>query len=142
MRAVDAQVELHPGHHQETRRPVREFCSLRGVKHLVCKQELGWPLPEEQEYYALALVCLAGLCGLGRVHEHAPSEEEFEVVGEAVSNADRYYQLVTTSTTQRREDADQASRAFKITAAVWFEQKTVGVATTLCVSVSDVHSSS
>lgn len=90
-----------------------------------CMQDLGWPLPEDQEYYALALLCLAGLCGIGRVHEHAPSEEEFEVVGEAVSNADRYYQLVNMSTTQRREDADQASRAFKITAAMWFEQKTV-----------------
>ena len=70
---------------------------------------------------------MASLCALGRVIDHAPSEEEYEIVGDAVSNADRYYKLVSTSVSQRQEEADLMSSAFKITAAAWVAQRTVSL---------------
>lgn len=80
-------------------------------------QELGWEMPEGADYL-LALALLAGLNGLGRVSDHAPSQQEIEVVGNAVSNAERYYKLVSS-------EAERMSAAFVLTAEAWVEQRVV-----------------
>lgn len=102
-------------------------------------QELGWNAPEAAHEW-VALVILAAVTGFVKSYDHRPTEEEFEIVGDAVTNADRYYRLVGMSASQRQEDADRMAAAFKITAAAWFQQHKVNSLNLISLSAeSYVH---
>ncbi|PSC67853.1 ABC transporter ATP-binding permease [Micractinium conductrix] len=89
-------------------------------------QAAGVQLPETLPS-VLALCLVAGIAGVGKVAETSVSLEEYEVVRDAVDNADRFYRLMAMDRDSTPADAARAAEAFKTVALTWMARNQVAV---------------
>lgn len=75
----------------------------------------------------LALMLTATMAGVGKVAETSVTLEEYEVVKDALDNADRYYRLMAMDRDSTPDDAQRAADAFKSVALTWMARNQVAV---------------
>lgn len=77
--------------------------------------------------HVLALMVVSSIAGVGKVAETSVSLEEYEVVRDAVDNADRYYRLMAMNRDSTPADAERAANAFRAVALTWMARNQVAV---------------
>ncbi|EFN54080.1 hypothetical protein CHLNCDRAFT_136198 [Chlorella variabilis] len=75
----------------------------------------------------LALLITASIAGVGKIAETSVTLEEYEVVRNALENADRYYRLTAMDRDSTPADAQRAADAFKNVAFTWIARNQVAV---------------
>jgi hypothetical protein len=73
----------------------------------------------------LALCITALIAGAGKVAETSVSIEEYEVVEEALENADRFYRLTAVGPNSSPAEAQRAAEAFRSVALLWLARNQV-----------------
>ncbi|KAL4440328.1 hypothetical protein ABPG75_003329 [Micractinium tetrahymenae] len=77
--------------------------------------------------HVLALMVVSSIAGISKVAETSVSLEEYEVVRDAVDNADRYYRLMSMNRDTTPADAERAANAFRAVALTWMARNQVAV---------------
>lgn len=77
--------------------------------------------------HVLALMVVSTIAGVSKVAETSVSLEEYEVVRDAVDNADRYYRLMAMNRDTTPADAERAAAAFRAVALTWMARNQVAV---------------
>ncbi|KAL4429002.1 hypothetical protein ABPG77_006041 [Micractinium sp. CCAP 211/92] len=77
--------------------------------------------------HVLALMVVSSIAGVSKIAETSVSLEEYEVVRDAVDNADRYYRLMAMNRDTTPADAERAAQAFRAVALTWMARNQVAV---------------
>lgn len=86
----------------------------------------------------LALCTTALIAGAGKVAETSVSIEEYEVVQEALENADRFYRLTAVGLDSSPADAERAAEAFRSVALLWMARNQVATRASGLIGAAEI----